>query len=390
MQDPNDALLFFDDLSPAQQQALRAALAEDPVLADAFAQWRQVRAAVRERLHADVPDRRLLVLYALEAAGRADVLSPDEQQALGAARPALEQAAQRHPALADVVAHVEACCADFEAAWDAHFDTETRPARKAAPDRRAARPARRPVLRWGWRAVATVALAAFVAVLVLIVQRDRSLTTVHVAEGQTRLVELADGSTVRLLGGAALTYADPARAGVFNRRVRLSGRAFFDVAPDRQGFTVETPTALATVLGTSFGIQAHADAMEVVLATGRLSVASKAAQERFVVLEPGQMSRVSRDALPTTPAPVDLAEALAWTGLFLFRATPLEDAAARLSARYGVAVSVAQPLRAERVTGTFEHAQPLDEILQTLATTLEAAVAGSAAEGYRLTPAGRE
>ena len=120
------------------------------------------------------------------------------------------------------------------------------------------------------------------------------------------------------MGGSSLTYADPAKASTFNRRVTLTGNAFFDIMPDQRSFTVETPTALTTVLGTSFGIQADDNAMEVVLATGSISVASKASPDGLVVLQPGQMSRVTRNGVPTTPAPVDLASALEWTGLFIF------------------------------------------------------------------------
>ena len=390
MQDPLDKILFFDDLTPSQQEALRAVLEEDSALAESFAQWQQVRAALRRSLHTHVPERRLFVLYALDASGRADVLSHDERRELEAARPALDAAVQAHPALTDVVGEVEAACADFEEAWTVHFKQEHRPVRRTAPERPARRlaPVRRAV-RWSWRIAATVAVVAFVAVLTLVLQRDRSLTTVTVAQGETQLIELADGSTVRLLGGSSLTYADPEQATAFNRRVTLAGRAFFDIAPDQQGFTVETPTALATVLGTSFGIQADDAAMEVVLATGSLSVASKAAPEGLVVLQPGQMSRVARNALPSTPTPVDLSEALEWTGLFLFRSTPLSDAVARLSRRYGVDIAVSPDLEAEGVSGTFAREQSLQQILDALATTLNAAVQGNDADGYTMAPAGQ-
>ena len=390
MQDPLDTILFSDDLTPSQQEALRAAFDEDPTLAEAFAQWQQVRAAVRQSLHTHVPDRRLFVLYALDASGRADVLSEDERRELEAARPALDAAVQTHPALADVVGEVEAASADFEEAWAAHFKQEDRPVRRVAPERPARRHAPvRQMMRWSWRIAATVAVVAFVAVLTLVLQRDRSLTTVTVAEGETQRIELADGSTVRLLGGSSLTYPDPAKATAFNRRVTLTGRAFFNIAPDQQGFTVETPTALATVLGTSFGIQADDAAMEVVLASGSLSVASKAAPEGLVVLQPGQMSRVARNALPSTPTPVDLSEALEWTGLFLFRSTPLSEAAARLSRRYGVAITISPDLEAEGVSGTFAREQSLRQILEALATTLNAAVQGNDADGYRIGLAGQ-
>lgn len=401
MQHLFDALLFSEDLPPEQRAALREALDNDPDLATAFARWRQVQSAVRDRLAADLPDYRLLVLYALDRAGYPEALSADERRALDAARTDLKDALRAHPGLVDVVEDIEDACADFEAVWAMHATTEHDGARRDRPARRRgqragnilhtgdrqAAPPSRTVSRWAWRIGATVAVVLFAVVAVLLFQRDRSLTTLEVAEGQTQVVTLADGSTIRVLGGSALTYADPDEATAFNRRVRLEGRAFFEVVPDQQGFTVEAPTGVTTVLGTSFGIQADEAAMDVVLASGRISVASRGAPEQIVVLEPGQQSRVARNALPTTPTPVELTEALEWTGLLVFRATSLRDAARRLSAQHDVPVAVAPQLADEQVTGTFEQEQPLEQVLDVLATTVNAEVRGDAERGYTLAPA---
>ena len=372
MPTPLEDLLFADALTPAQRQAL----ADDPALADAFARWQHLRARLRGELDAALPDRRLLLFYALDAAGRADALAPEERAALDAARPALDAALRQHPALDDVAANLAAAADDFDAAWAGHFAPATRP---AAPDRRPRR--RRHALRWSWRLVATVAVGAFVAALALVIGRDAGLQTVATAEGEIHLLEWADGSTVRLLGGSSLTFAE---GDAFDRRVRLVGRAFFDVAPGAATFTVETPTALATVLGTSFGIRADEAEMDVVLASGRLAVASKAAQDRLVVLDAGEMSRVARNALPSTPAPVDLAEALGWTGLLLFRATPAAEVAEALVARYAVEIDLPEGLGEEQFTGTFAPEQPVEEVLGALATTLDARLMGTAEDGFRL------
>jgi hypothetical protein len=54
-----------------------------------------------------------------------------------------------------------------------------------------------------------------------------------------------------------------------------------------------------------------------------------------------------------------------------------------------VGIAVPPALESEGFNGTFEHDQPLGQILNTLATTLDASVQGSAGEGYRLVSAGR-
>lgn len=378
-----EKLLFFEDLSPEDQEAVRAALDDDPALADTLAHWQAVRAGVRRQLDDAVPDRSLLVLYALDASGHGEALTESEREALDAGRSTLQAALERHPGLQDVLRDVERAAVDFEEAWNTVPVREPRPVARRHADR-AARPAarRRRGLRLGWRATAGVAFVLFVTILVSVLRRDAGWQTVTVADGSTRVVELADGSFVRLLGGSSLTFTETGRP--FNRRVRLTGRAFFDVAPGQQGFSVETPTAVTTVLGTSFGIQADASAMEVVLASGRISVASKVAQDRIVVLDPGQRTRVARNDLPTTPTEVDLPEALSWTGLFIFRGTSLEDVTTRLEAHYGVSIQVPGALEEEGITGTFAPEQPVGDILRVLATTLGATVEQPSADTYRI------
>ena len=382
MSEAFDPALFDDALTPEARQAFRAALEADPALAEAYARWRQVRAAVRRSLDAHVPDRHALVCYALDASGRADLLTAAEREALDAARPSLERAFEAHPALRDVVRRIRAEADDFEAVWETHV--------AATPPARADRPARRmrrsPARRWAWRVVAATSLVLFAAVVTLLVQRERGMVTLRTDEGEVRLVEMADGSTARLMGGSELTYADPEKGGVFTRRARLTGRAFFDIVPDRRAFTIETPTALTTVLGTTFGVRADDAETEVVLVTGRVSLAPRAARERFVVLEPGQRSRVAAGALPSTPAPVDLAEALDWTGLFIFRAASLADAVSRLSAHYDVPVTLAPELAADSISGTFGQDQPLEAILRTLAAALAAEVRPTGDSGFVLAP----
>jgi len=75
-----EAVLFYDDLPDDRKSAVRKQLADHPDLQDTLVQWMQVRAAVRHELEADLPDRDLLVLYALDDAGLGDSLSAPEQR----------------------------------------------------------------------------------------------------------------------------------------------------------------------------------------------------------------------------------------------------------------------------------------------------------------------
>lgn len=383
MSDKLEELLVSEDLTPEQAKALHRALERDPDLRRAWVRWQQLRARARAGLDAALPDRGLLVLHAL-AREDADLLSEDEAQRLKRARPGLERALEKHPALGAVVDDMQRACKDFDAAWAAHF--EPVPVRRA-PSRPPRHPSR---IRWVARGAIGAAVAAFAVVALLLVQRDTHLVTIRTDTGEMRLVELADGSTVRLLGGSVLSYVDPERETVLDRHARLTGRAFFDVVPSEEAFVIETPTARATVLGTRFGIQADEGMTEVVLARGRLSLAPREAPDRMIVLEPGQMSRVAAHALPSTPAPVDLGAVLDWTGLFIFESTPVRQIVERLRAHFAQPIAVDPSLEDEAVTGTFEQSQPLHEILGVLATALDAEVRTPGTGGFYLAPAREE
>ena len=410
MEDLYDALLFYDELPPEQRAAVAERLNSDPSLADAFRQWRAACARVRERFATDLPDCRLLVLYALDADGHGDLLTPQEHDALQAARPDLKAALDQHPALHDVVARIQDERDDFEAVWneqtasllevadavtpaaapsDALPDAVDRRAGAERTDRAPRRsssaetPERR---RIGW--VTTTALAALVTVLaVFLWPRSPEHTVITTAADDVRTVELVDGSMIRLVGEAQLAYEAP-EGEPFDRRVTLRyGRAFFEVQAlkSEAPFRVTTPTATATVLGTEFGVDATPDETDVVLTSGSVQVSTPSpSPETTVTLAPGQRSRVPRDGAPSAPVAVDLSETLSWTGFLIFRATPLETIAERLEAQYDVSIAVAPALQQETVTGTFDSGQSVTTVLQTISATLDASLKGTPETGLRI------
>jgi len=391
MEELRTDIVFFEELTPERRAEVRAAIGDDPELVRTFVRWRQVRAALRERIDARVPDRQLLVLYALDDAGHGDVLDADERAALEDARASIEAALAQHPGLGDVVERIQDDQTAFESAWSAHTAAAGAPSREPARADRAPRPsyAQRAAStrrRWGWRAAALAVVALIAMVSVMVFSGEDRRTVVATGETDVQQVSLPDGSTVRLMAQSRLEYDRPDAAASFDRTVTLSeGRAFFDVAGASQRFVVETPTARTTALGTSFGVQVRGQETEVVLASGRVQVASRTDATQAVTLQPGQTSRVGSNAAPSTPSSVDVADALAWTGLFVFRDAPVPVIAERLTQHYQAEVSVAPVLRDQAVTGTFERTRPLDEIVRTIAATLGAQVERTDA-GYRIAP----
>lgn len=375
---------LFEALDPAERDALRRALGTDPDASDALALWRALRARLGTELRRDLPDFDLLVLHAL--GDRPEGLAPEEEARLIAARPALERALAAHPALHAVVRRVHADRDAFDAAWveaSLHSSSPSRPfdavatsVGRRALDRQATRPTG--ARRWAWRSAVALAVVAFAAMSVFILRRDAGFETYETAAGEMRTVELADGSTVRLAERSRLMVEEG------ERRVRLTGEAVFEIVPNGDRFVVETPTALTTVLGTTFGVEADAVETEVVLASGAVELAPRAEPEAAVRLEPGQRSRVVGGQAPEAPVRTDVAATLAWTGTWYFQATPLDAIAERLAAHYAVGIDVAPGLASDRVTGPFSSAVPVEETLHALALALDARVEGSAASGFRI------
>lgn len=386
MDDRDRPLFFEEELSPEQREELEEQLAQDPDLAEDWVQWQQVRRRLRRRLDTQLPDRRLLVLYALEQDGRVDLLAREERKALDAARDEIAEAVDAIPVLEDIIEQIQEEGSDFETVWAEHREVKTEsPARaqEEVQSRRRERDAQRPsrtrtagVRPWAWRLTVAVLLLGAAALAVLYGPRQAARTTVAVESGEQRVVEFGDGSTARVVGAARLSYvfkAEPAS----RRVVSLErGRAYFDVVHrDTGSFVVNTPTAAARVLGTQFAVTARKGSTEVVLVEGSVEVAAvDESDARSVVLKSGQRSIVRQGEGPSNPSPTDLTSALDWTGFFVFRSAPVETILDRLSDHYDVSITASEQLSGQTVTADFDREQPVSEVVQALARALGATV----------------
>ena len=234
--------------------------------------------------------------------------------------------------------------------------------------------------------MAVAAVVAFVGILVYVARRDASWIELNVTNGQTESLALVDGSQIRLIGPTTLQYRGVVSDDVRPQRVRLAGDAFFDIIPGGPSFTVETATASVAVLGTSFGVRSRVDRTDVVVASGKVSVASREAPGSLCLLSPGESCYVLQNEVPSAPVQVDLGDALAWANMFVFRNTPMSEIAAVLSQYYDVVVLVDNSLVDATITGTFERSRTLDDILNVLSKTLGARVV-EIEGGFRLATA---
>lgn len=399
MEDLLDVLLFKDGLSSDERAALRERMEAEPELARAWVHWRRVRLHVRGQLEERVSDRRLLVMYVLEQEGEEDALTARERAALAEAQDEVEEVIEAIPALKRVVDCIREDCADFEKAW-ASVENQGDAPSTAEPllgkelhsgriDRSPEEPQSREQgsLRRYSRGLLALAVAVTIVVMaVFFWPQPDARTAVTVPEGTIETVSFSEGSSARVVGPAALSHPKTDDGRLPGRVTLQRGQAFFDV--QQQGdrsFVVETPAAVATVVGTRFGVRTTVDTTEVILASGALEVGSRDGMEdRTAVLVPGQKTWVSKDSVVGVPTSVDVIEELEWTGLFVFQSTEMSTIADQLSRQYDSEILVADELTSEPVTATFDRNQPVGEIVRALGATLGAQVETSGENAYRL------
>ena len=393
-------IIFFRDVPPEQLAELRALAASNPDVAVLCEAWIRYRRTLQDEIRAKTADPELFVLAALYEHGRRSALTAGERHRVEGALGAFRETLHQHPGLEGAAQEISAAADEFERLWDEWFAGDESDARSAAAGRTASRKRsersaislrhrdrsgieRRRVGRWGVRVAIGSALVLFVALLVFVAQRDHTMLQIRTAASETRIVELGDGSTVRLLPESELSFTPPGETAPLGRQALVRGRAYFDVVPAGGGLVVKTPTAQLTVLGTSFGVRADDELTEVVLAEGRLTFAQRRDPTRPVTLSAGQMSRVSAGGSPIEPQDIVVHEELSWTGLFIFTSTPLPIILSTLEDHYGVSLTLSSELESERVTGHFDRSRQLSEILETIAAATGADVRAISG-GYRL------
>ena len=193
--------------------------------------------------------------------------------------------------------------------------------------------------------------------------------TVTSAPGMVTKTILPDGSEVWLNALSSLTY--PQRFTEKERRVQLSGEAYFKVTSDKKHrFNVETPQKMVvSAYGTEFNVNAYESetSHEVTLASGHVEVSSEIgskATETLVVdekailqVKTGNIHVVTADTYVET----------AWKdGKMVFRREKLDKIVTRLSRKFGVDIHLeGDRLKEYEYTATFTE-ETLEDILDLL------------------------
>ena len=121
--------------------------------------------------------------------------------------------------------------------------------------------------------------------------KDVKLATMlqeHTINEESKVIALADGTKVRLSQSSVLLYPSSFK-GAEERKVFLSGEAFFDIRhDDAQPFHVSTPHFEITDLGTSFTVSSYSNTDEVsaTLKTGKIELRIIGQEDKVYSMKP--------------------------------------------------------------------------------------------------------
>ncbi len=161
-------------------------------------------------------------------------------------------------------------------------------------------------------------------------------------KGQRATLKLPDGSVVRLNAASTLTF--PENFGEDNRKLSLTGEAYFEVERDTlRPFIIESGLIQTTVLGTSFNVKARGQSLqyEVSVTSGRVRVEIPDKPLSAVVLTPGEQAIASLNDSSLVGLRVNIDRFTAWTRNTLdLEDTPLSEVVSMLNDWYDVTISL--------------------------------------------------
>jgi len=176
--------------------------------------------------------------------------------------------------------------------------------------------------------------------------------------------DLPDGTIVFLNSGSILSY--PVPYGPHERKVQLSGEAYFKVASDeKKPFIVSTfkDHYRVRVLGTEFNIQAYKeeDIISTTLVNGSVDVEveNEEGNSYTCKLQPSEKAVYNLKEGKIVVSEVNIAYETAWIeGKLMFKNTPLSEVLRKLSYYYNVEFTVEDPvIKSYCLTGVLDNRQ---------------------------------
>ena len=191
----------------------------------------------------------------------------------------------------------------------------------------------------------------------------------NIPYGKKMKIVLSDGSLVHLNAGSTLKYPVKFLNGM-ERKVFLSGEAYFDIAKDKlHTFVVNTQNINVQALGTKFNVNSYKEDSEISTALVEGSVGVYNVDEKFdakasTVLMPGYKASWNKSENRMNINEVDIEEHIAWTkGQLLFKSKSFTDIIKVLERTYDVTIiNNYQFLNEERFIAKFDT-ETIEQIL---------------------------
>jgi transmembrane sensor len=227
-----------------------------------------------------------------------------------------------------------------------------------------------------------IAIAASI-VLILIVGKvsinqlsDSTPEVIEYAAQKRNLTERLDDNTEITLSRNSVLLK-PKQFTRKNRKVRLTGKAFFEVAKDKnRPFIINCGNIDITVIGTAFEVETDtiANWVKVAVSNGIVSVKNKKSDLKKNVTE-GMQVKVSQRGVLLDESKIKNENYLSWkTGILIFNNTPMAGVAEELAKLYGKKIIFKdENLENENITTKIDN-QPISEVTMMLEVILNAKI----------------
>lgn len=191
----------------------------------------------------------------------------------------------------------------------------------------------------------------------------------EIPKGKKSVVTLSDGTKVKLNAGAKFEFPD-SFAYTNERRVYLSGEAFFEVARDTlKPFIIQSDRVVTTVLGTSFNLLEENGDVSVAVLTGKVKVSANE-ESTAIFLRPGEEAKYNYKSNDITKHDIDVESVACWKDdIIYFHQSDFREVVEKLENWYGVELVIERKIHG-KFSGRFKS-KSLKEVLQGLSYTTD-------------------
>lgn len=230
------------------------------------------------------------------------------------------------------------------------------------------------------RKIRYIGVAAAASILLLfafwLAYPTTSFSQVYMANNELMEIKLPDSTHVWLNKNSSLSVVNG-----FNkneRKVVLSGEAFFEVAHNKQRpFSIETGKTTTKVLGTSFNIFENLESgqVEVVVVSGKVSFNKRGKLKTKQVLTEGKIGFYNPSDNSVEAKENNNRNFLSWRSKeLIFQDTPINEVFDQLAKHYEIEIVNNIVASDYALTGKFKN-EEIEDILNTIALTFDLQIA---------------